>query len=172
TARQWDLATGKELRQFRPPEGATLVALSADGRAAATADADGTLRVWDVAAGKELGQVKAPAGPRGRRTVGLGAVVLSPDGKVPATRGFDRALRAWDVASGKEVSPAPEAPKNPANGFGGGGGVTGSIGQVGRGAADLAFSPDGRLLASVYQEFADGGLILPGGGTGAGGGFG
>jgi WD40 repeat protein len=48
--RLWDLASGKELRQFRGHTAPVLsLALSADGRFLVSGSADNTMRLWQVA---------------------------------------------------------------------------------------------------------------------------
>jgi WD40 repeat protein len=47
--RLWDLATGKNLKQFRGNGGPVLcLAVSRDGRRLASGSADGTMRLWEL----------------------------------------------------------------------------------------------------------------------------
>ena len=50
TIRVWDVATGRELRLFENPAGATDIAYLPDGRSVVTVDMDGVAIVWDVSA--------------------------------------------------------------------------------------------------------------------------
>jgi WD40 repeat protein len=115
--RLWDVATGKELRQYPGHKGwVRSVAFSPDGKTFASGGKDKIIRLWETATGKEL-----------RRFEGhqhwVQNLAFSPDGKLLASRGGT--LRLWDVATGREVRRI-----NPCFGM-----------------ASLAFSPDGKLLA-------------------------
>ncbi|WP_327009741.1 AAA family ATPase [Dactylosporangium sp. NBC_01737] len=143
--RLWDPATGKPVgAPVTSHTGSVLaVAFSPDGRLLATGDGDGTVRLWDRATGKPVGP------PVTGHTGSVWAVAFSPDGRLLATGdggdGFDvdrvdGTVRLWDPATGKPVG-AP---------------LTGHTGPV----YAVAFSPDGRLLAT-----GDGGF----GGTDFGG---
>lgn len=95
-------------KRKRPPEGpaeltvqlghslpVTAVALSADGRVAATGGRDGWAILWDVRRGRRL------RGVLGDR-LGLTAVALSPDAKRLLTGGAGTAI-LWDAATGKAL---------------------------------------------------------------------
>jgi WD40 repeat protein len=87
------------------------------------------LRLWDVGTGKELWRVELPAakwpnpGP-------LSSPVFSPDGKTVALGYPHKSIRLWDTATGRERQR-----------------LTGHEGIV----TALAFSPDGKELASVVD---------------------
>jgi WD40 repeat protein/tRNA A-37 threonylcarbamoyl transferase component Bud32 len=158
----WDAATGKELFTLRGHAGwVRCVAFGPKGERLASCGQDQTVRVWDLNRRSVLhtlrGHSDMPKGvafhPGGKWIASCGndhtvmvwnaetgkvvrtlkghtnvveAVDFSRDGKLLASAGFDGTLRLWDPASGKEVAAFADA----------GGGV--------------AFSPDGKSIASAY----------------------
>jgi hypothetical protein len=95
--RLWDVDTGEEVRRFADSEGASHLAVSADGRRALTDSGKSmALGVWDVETGKETAHL---AGHPYR----VSDVALSPDGRRALTMGPDDTLRVWDADSGEEV---------------------------------------------------------------------
>jgi WD40 repeat protein len=139
--RLYDLVADQFLDRFPGFEGeAHDLLFTPDGRTLLTVDhADGAVRLWDVAAGKERRAFRAV---RGRKQPGYAVwrAALSPDGRTVAVahqRGDVHALpgeapvRLWDVASGKELHE-----------------LAGHTMEV----FDLAFSPDGRLLATCTLD--------------------
>jgi WD40 repeat protein len=118
--RQWDLATGKELRRLDgPAKESSVAAVSPEAHAVAWVD-QGMIRLQDLTTGKMLREL--PAGD-----VNAFAVAFSPDGKRLASGGRDGAVRLWDVGTGLEL----RRYKGHA-----------------RSVARVAFSPDGNRLAS------------------------
>jgi len=104
TARVWDAATGKELRQFEGHTGWVLsVAFSPDGRQVLTGSgnpfertSDNTARLWDAATGQELRRFEGHTDP-------VTSVAFSPDGRQVLTGSGDKTARLWDAATGKEL---------------------------------------------------------------------
>ena len=118
TARQWDIATGREIARFEGHDCCVAgVAFSPDGSAVATSSKDGTAKVW--AAGGNV-QALAHAG-RGAVT----GLAFGPDGRwvMAATRRGPATV--WDI--GAAQPPAPVRGTNPARA--------------------LALSPDGTQVA-------------------------
>jgi len=101
---------------------AAKVAFNPQGRLLATAGSDETVRMWDPIAGTNVRNLAAHTGP-------LYSVAFSPDWRLLASAGKDKTIRLWNPATGEHLRAlAGDAP----------GGVK-----------DVAFSSDGRLLAST-----------------------
>jgi WD40 repeat protein len=157
--RMWDVATGKEMRQFplALPSGAGTIAASRDGRLIATENSDQTATLWEIATGqprRRLGKADTSRQIASGIGVGLGAgavvpraanpattIAFSPDGRLFADAGFadrgfadrgaDHAVRVWDVTAGKEI-----------------GQFKGHQGSI----TALAFSPDSRRLITGSSD--------------------
>jgi RNA polymerase sigma factor (sigma-70 family) len=93
--RLWDPLTGKARgRWLGHGSGVTGLAVTPDGKLAVSSSQDRSARVWDVASGKDVRRLGD-----GKEVVW--ALELSPDGKTVATAG--KAIRLWDLATGKEL---------------------------------------------------------------------
>lgn len=98
-----DTANGKELLQFKLPEGFVpgpnlgALAFSPDGTRLATPGVGSTAIVWDLAnGGKKLWTLE------GHNQLVAG-VSYSPDGKRIATGSADRTIKIWDAETGREL---------------------------------------------------------------------
>jgi WD40 repeat protein len=124
--RLWDVATGKsrKLAEVGSDKRRFELSFSPDGKTGLALEPDGqTVRLWDVATGRVRRVQLSGEWPRP-----LLEVALSPDGKVVAGRdGSDRILRLWDAQTGRPLLDYPGHNLPP---------------------QQLAFSPDGRHLAS------------------------
>ncbi len=125
--RLWDPETGKEIR---PREGHTssaeLAAMSRDGKQVWSIGRDDTLFRWDVATGCGSAVANLPRMPGAYGW--FNATAVSPDRRLLATaHRKEGTIRLWDTASGKEVA---------------------TLGKHEGGVMGLAFSADGKLLAS------------------------
>jgi WD40 repeat protein len=98
--RLWEVATGKELRQFPTPDAhANRLAFSPDGKTLLSGMANSTVRLWDVATGRE--RVCYTGGGYHQ------SVAFSPDGKSFVVGGEDGLLRLRKFGSGEDAVPLP-----------------------------------------------------------------
>jgi WD40 repeat protein len=121
-AREWDAATGEELRTFSG-EGLDVygLALSPDGRLLAIGRQDGSVILSDVTSGKKVRQLTGHGGL-------VNGIAFSRDGTRLATGSFDKLAKVWDVGTGQEIAT-----------------LCGNAGNV----FGVAFSPDGKQLATA-----------------------
>jgi WD40 repeat protein len=145
-AKVWELASGRELVAIRDPGGPLFgVDISPDGSRLATGGTDNVARIWKLnltpgAASAEL--VRTLSGHAGGPPVGgifdgLNTVVFSPDGAKLATGGVDKFAKVWDVETGQEL-------------------LSVLVDTDGSGVTRLAFSPDGRFLATASDDLPSG----------------
>ena len=125
TARLWDATTGRQTGLLK--HGTSIissVAYSGDGRQLVTMERERGVTLWDVASQKAARDWRMAA----KWFVDVRAT-LNPKGTlVAAASPIDGLLHIWDVASGREVTQLPQ--------------------PNGKFPIDLAFHPDGNLLAT------------------------
>ncbi len=122
--------------RFRPGSTVASIAFAPDGRAVASGNGDGTISLWEADTGRELRVL------RGHRDAVL-SVAFAPDGRLLASRGGgvaynDNSIVLWDLATGREVRRFGASQGKVPPSF------TGSPAW----AFEVAFAPDGKLLAS------------------------
>lgn len=139
----WDVTTGRELQTLTPAQtggiaasigGVYFVAFSGDDRIVTISDA---IRVWDVATGRELRTISADSLNVAGFMGGEGGAALSPDGNQLArvdTEGSEEdQVKVFDIATGRETRSLKLPDKD-------------------IDYAELAFTPDGRLLLAGIVE--------------------
>jgi WD40 repeat protein len=146
SVRLWDVATGAELHRL-PGEAlySGSVAFSPDGKLLAVGYGRDAIKLWDVGSGREVSTLKGCF-------LATQAVAFSPDGKTLAS-GNNNDIFLWNVATGKVA----KLLGRPEGGNRGEAVVEYEPDLVPCGSGDpfdfrwvmsLAFSPDGKLLAS------------------------
>jgi RNA polymerase sigma factor (sigma-70 family) len=123
----WDVATGKEVRHWAIPSDSGYIVFSPDGRSlAVTREGPVPLSVYEISTGKQQIRIM------NHWHTMASAPIFSPDGRMLVTTARqDRAIRLWEIASGKVRRQ-----------FAGHQGTLMSV----------AYSPDGRLLASGSMD--------------------
>ncbi|MGH7201885.1 MAG: WD40 repeat domain-containing protein [Planctomycetaceae bacterium] len=111
-------------------------AFTPDGRWLVTASFDRTLRLWDLQTGQSSRTLEGHGGL-------VLCVAVSPDGTRIASGSYDNTIKIWDVpkadAAGQAEPPMPVKPAADLRGHG-------------SYVAGVAFSPDGKQLASASND--------------------
>lgn len=148
--RLWDLAAPGAPKELSGHSRAVYhLAFSPDGKLLASCGEDDTrIMLWDVEQAKSVKQLNAtdPDDKNQRRS--MFCVEFSPDGKQLVSCGADRTIRLWDVAGGKEIRrlEGPEYAVFTEKGKE----IERTMKKAGSELAiyAVAFSPDGKLIAS------------------------
>jgi WD40 repeat protein len=95
--RLWKWDAGQEVTRLDGHASAVLsVAVSADGKRAASASADRTVCVWDLPGKQRIAQLEGHSGP-------VNSVAISQHGLTVLSGSDDGTVRLWDVQTAKEV---------------------------------------------------------------------
>ncbi len=122
TVRIWDASSGAVRRQLDAHDAAVnALALSADGRALASADQSGTVNLWSLTEEGEPASLSSHEGA-------IWALAFSPDGETLASAGDDLVIRLHDPARRRQLA---------------------ALRGHSLAVYTLAFSPSGFLLASA-----------------------
>jgi eukaryotic-like serine/threonine-protein kinase len=139
TVKVWDAQTGRGV--FALPAGLgkvvlpySAVAFSSDGRLLVTGKVDGAVQVWDAATGQAVGTLDTHSRE-------IRGVVFSRDGKHLASASNDGIVKLWDAKGlDKKRLDAKEEARLTLRA------------RVAGPSLNVAFSPDGRRLATVGEE--------------------
>jgi WD40 repeat protein len=140
--RLWDTTTGRERDVLKGQRGLiSAVAFSPDSKALASGATDGSVWFWNVTTGQLLGRLQGQPGP-------VGCLAFSPDGRTLAIGGAGGP--SW-------ASPREDLCAVQILDLVGGRGLA-ALGKHAAPVRSVAFSPDGRILASASGNRAAFGL--------------
>jgi WD40 repeat protein len=124
----WDALTGQSTAIFDEANYLRNLAISPDGKMAASFDDDGAVKLWDVQAGKELYTLAHDVA-----WDLVWSLAFSPDNMILASVDFDGKVTFWDTHTGRELTYRDD-PNGPSF------------------FISIAFSPDGSILAVGTQS--------------------
>ncbi len=140
TVRVWDAASGSCLHVFAEHTGGVgAVAFSPNGVEVASGGADGAIRVFSARDGSQPRTLASTASP-------IRCLGFSPDGQKVAGGTLDGTIAVWEVASGTRAMVLQRPGED-----------VGELALAAEGAAlaaasAVAFSPDGRLIATAAPD--------------------
>lgn len=128
--RLWDVRSGQHIRKFGTNGYGTRVRFQGKEQHLVAIEGDGTIRVWDVEREKEIQTIRLPS--LSKRNLIFFSMTFSPDGKRLATTSWANPIRVWQVDTGKRIQTIDQ-------------------GKLLDMSKELAFSPDGNIIASVMH---------------------
>ncbi len=138
----WDAATGQVIHTSPGhTERIYVLEFSPDGKTIATSSEDGTVRLWDGGDGASLHVLSD------HRARYYGGMAFSPDGKTLASAGGGQpTIRTWDVATGRLIRTIDDDVIRAGASF------AGQRQTSGGSMKPVAYSPDGKILASGAED--------------------
>jgi WD40 repeat protein len=92
----WEATTGKEVARIKHDKPVNAISFSRDGKYLATASGDNTARMSEVATGRPVASMAHPGS--------VWDVAFSPDGKYLATACQDQKARVWNTTNGTTIT--------------------------------------------------------------------
>jgi WD40 repeat protein len=140
----WDASTGRELHNLTARSSVVISAtVSPDGKTIVGGSDDNKIRLWDVST---LAGLRTFTG----HSKSVFLLAFSPDGNILASGSYDDTFKLWDISTGTRLR---ELFSWETFHF------RGTLGLISRlqsyPITSMAFSPDGRILAGGYYNYAE-----------------
>jgi len=100
TVKLWRRPSNPQKLELSGAGEVTAVAISSDGKLAATGDKSGAIKLWELASGKNTATLSGHSGE-------VRGLAFSADAKQLVSGSADKTIRAWDVGAAKELASAP-----------------------------------------------------------------